>query len=101
MKSTIKKEKEIKVGKHVKPVHFKLRKGPELIIGEDYYVSFGMNRAIPCILLDITDSGKGMPKQVRIGIKDNSAIGYGSINVVYSDEIGLTPEEAVINTKTS
>ncbi|HEY8659866.1 MAG TPA: hypothetical protein VIL78_12570 [Hanamia sp.] len=96
----VKKDKEIKVGNHVKPIHFKLRKEAELIIGNDYYISFGMNKAVPCILINIIDNGKEIPKQVQIGIKDNSPLGYGDINVVYSDEIGLTPEEAVINTQT-
>lgn len=97
----IKKDKVIKVGNHIKPIHFKMRKESELIIGKDYYISFGMNKAIPCVLLNIIDNGKEIPKQVQIGIKDNSQSGYGDINIVYSDEIGLTPEEAVINTRTS
>lgn len=101
MKITITKNKEIKVGNHIVPIHFKLRKEPELIVGNDYYISFGMNRAVPCILLDIIGNGKEISKQVRIGIKDNSPSGYGSINMVYSDEIGITPDEAVINTQTS
>ncbi|MEO5990933.1 MAG: hypothetical protein ABIP68_04800 [Ferruginibacter sp.] len=98
---TIKKNKTIKVGNQITPIHFKKRKEPELIIGNDYFVSFGMNKAIPCILLDVIDNGKEIPKEVKIGIKDNSEIGYGDINIVYSDEIGLTSEEAVINTRTS
>ena len=97
----IKKDKQIKVDNNVKPIHFKLRKEPELIVGNDYYVSFGMNKAIPCILLKIIDNGKELFKEVHIGIKDNSQEGHGDIHVVYSDEIGLTPEEAVINKKTS
>jgi len=97
----IKKDKQIKVANNVKPIHFKLRKEPELIVGNDYYVSFGMNKAIPCILLKIINNGKEIFKEVHIGIKDNSQEGYGDIRVVYSDEIGLTPEEAVINKKTS
>jgi len=97
---TIKKDKEIKVDKHVKPIHFKLRNEPKLTVGKDYYISFGMSSAAPCILLNVIDNGKEIPKQVQIGIKDNSPLGYGDINVVYSDEIGLTPEEAVINTQT-
>jgi hypothetical protein len=97
----IKKDKPIKVANNVKPIHFKLRKEPELIVGNPYYVSFGMNKAIPCILLKIIDNGKELFKEVHIGIKDNSQEGYGDTCVVYSDEIGLTPEEAVINKKTS
>ncbi len=96
----IKKDKIIKVGKHIKPIHFMVRKEPELIIGKNYYISFGMNKAIPCVLLNVMDNGKEIPKQVQIGIKDNSQLVYGNINVVYSDEIGLTPEEAVVNTQT-
>jgi len=98
---TIKKDKIIKVGNHIKPVHFKSRKECELIIGENYYISFGMNQATPCVLLNIIDNGKEIAKQVQIGIKDNSQLGYGNIHVVYSDEIGHTPEESIINTITS
>ena len=49
-------------------IHFKLRKEPELIVGNAYYVSFGMNKAIPCLLLKIIDNGKELFKEVHIGI---------------------------------
>jgi hypothetical protein len=60
-----------------------------------------MNQAIPCILLEVIDNGKGDWKTIRIGIKNNSSEGYGDSKQVYSNEIGLTPEESVINTRTS
>lgn len=97
----IKKDKEVRVEKHITPIHFNQRKEPELIVGNSYYISFGMNKATPCVLLKIIDGGKAIPKQIQIGIKDNSELGYGDINIVYGNEIGLTPEEAVINSQTS
>ena len=97
----IKKDKQIRVGNHIKPIHFKLRKEPELIIGNNYYISFGMNQATACILLNIIGTGEGIPKQVQIGINDNSQLGYGDISVVYSDEIGIRPEAGGSNPKTS
>ena len=96
----IKYNKVIKVKNHVKPIHSDLRKEPELILGNDYFISFGSNKVIPGILLGIIDEGKNSLKQVQIGKKDNSPLGHGDIYKVYSDEIGITPEEAVINTVT-
>ncbi len=82
-----------KVDKKIKPLPFKLRKEPSLIVGNDYYVSFGMNEAAPCVLIDIIDNS-----QIRIGIKNNSKNGYGGVHIIRSHEIGITPEQAVINT---
>lgn len=90
----------IKVDTKFSPIHFRERKENNLVVGNDYFISFGMNKAIPCILLYIINNGKEIGKQVRIGIRNNSPLGYGDIHVVYSDEIGNTPEEAVMNEQT-
>ena len=89
----------VKVDTKVKPVHFTKRKEPELIIGNDYYVSFGCNIAQPCTLFEIHQGDANELKSVTIGIKKKSGE-YDGRNIVFADEIGLTPEEAVINTRT-
>jgi hypothetical protein len=96
----IKNDAKIKVNNSIKPLHTKKRQKPELIIGNSYYISFGLNEAIPCILLKVIDNDKGNLKQVHVGIKNNSMRGYGDISVLFSDEIGITPEQAVINEMT-
>jgi len=92
------RNKQIKVSKDVGPIHFRLRKEPELVVNADYYFSYGANKATPCVLLEVIEAPI---KQVRIGIKNNSKEGYGAVETIYSDEIGRTPEETVINTRTS
>ncbi len=82
---------KIKVDKKIEPVLFNERKGIPLTIGNDYYVSFGLNEAIPCKLVEIIE---GPPKRIRIRMEDGE-------NILFADEIGRTPEEAVINQVTS
>lgn len=76
----------IKVDKKIQPLHFEDRKAPEIRRGESYYVCFGHNEAKLFTLIDV--------KGERVIIQNNS----GETSVVYSDEIGRTPEEAVLNT---
>ncbi len=54
---------------------------------------------MPCSCLTIHNGEKNL-KQVHVGIKNNSAMGYGDISILYSDEIGVTPEQAITNEKT-
>jgi hypothetical protein len=49
--------------------------------------------AYPCTPIEIL---AGSPKRIRISKKDKGEI-FGE-HVLFSDEIGLTPEEAVRNT---
>jgi len=86
-------ENAIKVDKSISPTPSTVRKEPVLAVGADYYVSFGNNIAYPCTLIEIIG---GSPKRIRISKKDKGEI-FGE-HVLFSDEIGLTPEEAVRNT---
>jgi hypothetical protein len=86
----------IKVDPAITPIHYTQRTEPELIVGGDYYVCFGNNIAYPCTLKEIMGSGRN--KRVVITKYDNEQ--RVSENVVFSNEIGRTPEEAVRNTAT-
>ncbi|WP_126973925.1 hypothetical protein [Gynurincola endophyticus] len=88
----MKQSGSVKVDKSVKPIHYKLRTAPKLEIGGNYFVSFGSHKAIPCILKEIhTDT-----PQLRVSVEMSDGVSY-----LYADELGLTPEEAVINEVTS
>lgn len=85
----------ITVPKSIKPLHCILRKTFDLIIGNQYYVSFGRNRVYPCVLEKLLKE----PSMIIIKvIKEN---GKTELRQLFPDEIGRTPEEAVINTVTS
>jgi hypothetical protein len=85
----------IKVDKEITPIHYTKRTEPELKIGADYFVCFGNNVAYPCTLKEIKE---GRNKRVVIAKYDKGKE-FGE-HVVFSNEIGLTPEEAVRNTAT-
>ena len=86
-------ENVVRVDKSISPTPSTVRKEPTLTVGADYYVCFGNNIAYPCTLIEIIG---GSPKRIRISKKDKGEI-FGE-HVLFSDEIGLTPEEAVRNT---
>ena len=86
-------ENVVKVDKSIAPTPSGIRKEPALTVGADYYVCFGNNIAYPCTLIEIIG---GSPKRIRISKRDKGEI-FGE-HVLFSDEIGLTPEEAVRNT---
>lgn len=83
---------EVKVNKSIKAVHFSERKSVKLIVGNEYYVSFGNNEAKRCKLLEIIDEHE----EKRILIEIVSPRG-NTQHIIYADEIGTTPEEAVMN----
>ena len=85
----------IKVDKEITPIHYTKRTEPELIVGGDYYVSFGNNIAFPCTIKEIKE---GRNKRVVITKYDKDKE-FGE-HVLFSNEIGVTPEEAVRNTAT-
>lgn len=98
----------IKVSNEIKPLPLKARKTPKLIIGGNYYVSFGTNNAYPCTLVEIitefskTEVRVEIPEKPRskkgfIDINGNRSYNWKSTRVLYQDEIGSTPEEAVKN----
>lgn len=83
------------ISKKIKPIHCTLRKTFDLTVGNKYYVSFGSNRVYACFLEEILQE----PSMIIIKmIKEN---GETESHQLYPDEIGRTPEEAVINTVTS
>ena len=85
----------IKVDKEITPVHYTKRKEPTLKPGADYYVCFGNNIVYPCTLDEVIE---GTPKKIVISKYDNGQF-FGK-HVLFSNEIGQTPEEAVINSVT-
>ena len=82
----------IKVDQEITPLHYSKRTEPELQVGADYYVCFGNNIAYPCTLTKIID---GTPKRIVISKYDNDKV-FGE-HTLFSNEIGKTPEEAVVN----
>lgn len=97
---------EIKVDKSVMPIHYKDRVPVDLVVGNTYYVSFGKNLARKCTLISINEE-QGMIT-IEIPVKPMSKKGYRDMNgnishhwvsrhSLFPDEIGCTPEEAVIH----
>jgi len=96
---------KIKVDKKIKPIHNKLRKKFSLTIGVDYFISFGRNTVFPCKLTGVADNHIiiEIPEKPRSNKRYLELNGYTSHNcksthIIFRDEIGRTPEEAVINT---
>lgn len=98
----------IKVDKSIKPIHYSKRNPVELVVGNEYYVSFGSNKVKRCKLLEIYNEGNRKRITVEIPTKPQSKNGFidpnGAVShnwadkhTLFADEIGLTPEEAVIN----
>lgn len=88
------------VDNSIKPLPFKNRKAPQLIIGQDYYVSFGNNNAYPCTLLNVINEFSETEVKIEIHIRKKSTasnIKTFQTNILYSIEIGLTPDDAVRN----
>lgn len=87
--------KKIVVSKKIKPINFPDRVAVELVVGNDYYISFGNNRAKKCKLTEINKKD-GLPDMVTVEVYHKpNAKSYIRSNSVYADEIGLTPEGAV------
>lgn len=98
----------IKVDKSVKPIKPSKRQTANLVVGNEYYVSFGSNKVKRCKLIEIYQEGSKERIVVEIPVKPQSAKGFidgdGNIShhwvdthTLFADEIGFTPEEAVIN----
>lgn len=82
---------DIKVSSAIYPTHFSKRKPVKLVVGEDYYISFGNSKAHRCKLLEI--------ERDRITVEIVSKRG-STTHCLFADEIGTTPEEAVMNQMT-
>jgi hypothetical protein len=103
---------KIKVDKKVKPIHHKDRKPLELILGRNYYVSFGNHHATPCKLIEVEGDEAVKRITVEIPTKIRSVKGFIDVNgnishhwvdvcSLFGDELGMTPEEAVVNEVTA
>ena len=101
---------KIKVDPKIKPIHFKDRKSVELIIGKEYYVSFGNNEVSSCTLCEIDPVKNTITLEIPPrSISKNTYINLDGVHfsptiyfyTLFPDEIGVTPEEAVINQVTS
>ena len=95
---------KIKVDKKIKPIHFKDRKDFDLLIGANYFVSFGLNVVTQCKLVDIDEYGisieipvKSRSKKGFIDLNGNISHDWKTRHKLYRNEIGRTPEEAVVN----
>ena len=99
---------KIKVDKSIKPINPSKRKIVDLIVGNEYYVSFGNNNVKRCKLIEIYKEGRRERIVIEVPVKPRSAKGFidreGNIShhwadtfTLFADEIGNTPEEAVIN----
>jgi hypothetical protein len=98
----------IKVDKKIKPIHFFNRTPVELVVGNEYYVSFGSNEVKRCKLIEIRDGDSRRQIVIEVPVKPQSEKGFKDLNgnishhwvdsyTLFADEIGLTPEEAVVN----
>ena len=78
---------DIKVDSSVCPTHFSQRKPVKLVIGEDYYVSFGNNEAIDVSWWIFRRCTK--VKELKSKLRPRESITH----ILFADEIGTTPDE--------
>ena len=94
------KLKPVKVSSKVEPRHCNNRKAPALVKNKIYYVCWGNNIARPCLLKEIgMMTGHGV-RQISVLAKAQGSTNSYCSHSLFADEIGNTPEEAVINTVT-
>ena len=102
-------EGRIKVKGSIKPSPVKDRMKPSLYVGQPYYVCFGNNNAYPCELIEVINEFAETEVRIKIPQKSRSKKGFidregnrtqigSSTHILYANEIGLTPEDAVKNT---
>ena len=100
---------KISVDKKIKPIPHSQRAKPELIIGNSYYLSLGGSEAIPCTLIQLIGERH---VEVECSIKSRTQKGFilaeGTKSMymkfnhqILRDEIGTTPEEAILNQVTA
>jgi len=96
----------VKVRQQIKTLPRKERVAPELDSSKKYYISFGSNWAYPCFLHEIVNEFDRTEVRVKIKVKEqyayfrqNGKMTYDPYeeHLVYANEIGLTPEDAVRN----
>lgn len=95
-----------KVSPKIKTVPKSQRITPELKTGKIYYVSFGGNWAYPCHISEIVQEFAQTEVRIKIRVKEKNAyfrkngpMTYDPYeeHLVYANEIGQTPEDAVRN----
>lgn len=84
--------RKIKVDRSIKPLPLSKRKPFDIVEGGKYYVSFTGKDAVPCTVTEIYMQGS--QKRICVEVKNRNIAG---IYTLYPDEIGRTPEEAVMN----
>lgn len=89
------KVQKIKVDKGVKPLPYTKRYPVHLVVGKKYYVSFGNNIALSCVLDEIDERGRLTVSVTRYVTLSGEVI--NSKHSLLPDEIGDTPEQAVLH----
>lgn len=91
---------------NIKPLPVAKRKIPHLILGSTYYISFGRNISYMCTLLEIINEFGCQEVKVQRQGKASKMIHkmdgtksqyFTQENILYSNEIGETPEESILN----
>ena len=81
----------IKVSNRIKPLRWRERPKLDFKEGDTYYVSFGGHRSLPCTLIRYMEEYRN--ERILIEVRQKGIL---STHVLFPDEIGRTPEEAVM-----
>jgi hypothetical protein len=100
---------KIHIKEKIKVIPFNDRKFPELIPGNEYFVSFGNNNVYPCKLLNLINEFEQPEVKIEIPLKsynrkkfiDKDGISTDkafSTHILYAKELGTTPVQAIQHT---
>lgn len=99
---------KIKVPAGIRPITGSERIAPELEVGKGYYVCYGNNNVYRCRLSEIINEFAKTEVRILLPLKHSHRKFIGQDGkwqyseheemIVYADEIGSTPEEAVRHT---
>lgn len=84
----------VTVDEGISPLPKEKRKAPKLNIGGEFYVSFGSNSAYRCLVTEVLK--EDLVTKVKVALPAQLPI-LKTAPVLYDNEIGATPEEAVRN----
>lgn len=82
---------DLKVSRKVKPIPYRDREPIELVEGKTYYLSFGGHKVSPCTFIRYMEEYN----RERILVEVERGLGIFCYEL-FPDEIGRTPEEAVM-----
>ena len=82
---------DLKVSSKVKPLHWRDRERIELVEGKTYYLSFGGHKVVPCTFLRYMEEYRG--ERILVEVERGRGLCQ---HILFPDEIGRTPEEAVM-----